>query len=76
MREAVNDNLLAGWTLEENQFVGPTLIPEDAPGIIRDTIDEIDFWGWPSITTTATEHKRKRFHECAAAGAIISDSTR
>ena len=45
-------------------------------GIIRDTIDEIDFWGWPSITTTATEHKRKRFHECAAAGAIISNSTR
>ena len=45
VREVVNDNLPAGWTLEENQFVGPTPIPEDAPDIIRDTIDEIDFWG-------------------------------
>ena len=26
-------------------FVGPTPIPEDTPGIIRDIIDEIDFWG-------------------------------
>ena len=25
-------------------FVGPTPIPEDALAIIRDTIDEIDFW--------------------------------
>ena len=45
VREVVNDNLPAGWTLEENQFVGPTPIPEDTPGIIRDIIDEIDFWG-------------------------------
>jgi hypothetical protein len=45
VREVVNDNLPAGWTLEENHFVGPTPIPEDALAIIRDTIDEIDFWG-------------------------------
>lgn len=45
VREVVDDNLPAGWTLEENQFVGPTPMPEDALGIIRDTIDEIDFWG-------------------------------
>jgi len=49
------DNLPAGLTLEENHFVGPTPIPEDALAIIRDTIDEIDFWGWRSIATTATE---------------------
>ena len=45
VREVVNDNLPAGWTLEENHFVGPTPIPEYALAIIRDTIDEIDFWG-------------------------------
>ena len=45
VREVVNDNLPAGWTLEENQFVGPTPIPEDTLNIIRDTIDETDFWG-------------------------------
>jgi hypothetical protein len=45
VREVVNDNLPAGWALEENQFVGPTPIPEDTSGIIRDIIDEIDFWG-------------------------------
>ena len=41
----VNDNLPAGWTLDENQFVGPTPISEDTLDIIRVTIDEIDFWG-------------------------------
>jgi hypothetical protein len=45
VREVLNDNLPAGWTLEENQFVGPTPIPEDALNIVRNTIDEIDFWG-------------------------------
>jgi hypothetical protein len=45
VREVVNDNLPAGWTLEENQFVGPTPMPEDALNIVRDTIDGIDFWG-------------------------------
>src|SRR3954470_23372163 len=30
VREGVNDNLPTGWTLDENQFVGPTPIPEDA----------------------------------------------
>ncbi len=45
VREAVNYNLPAGWTLDENQFVGPTSFPEDALSIIRDTIDAIDFWG-------------------------------
>jgi hypothetical protein len=45
VREVVNDNLPPGWTLEENQFVGPTHIPSDALEIIRDTIDEVDFWG-------------------------------
>ena len=41
----VNDNLPAGWTLEENQFVGRIPFPGDALDIIRATIDEIDFWG-------------------------------
>jgi hypothetical protein len=45
VREVINDNLPAGWTLEENQFVGPTPIPEDALNIVRNTIEEIDFWG-------------------------------
>jgi hypothetical protein len=45
VRQVVDDNLPAGWALEENQFVGPTPMPEDALDIIRDTIGEIDFWG-------------------------------
>ena len=45
VREVVNDNLPAGWTLEEDHFVGPTPIPEDALEIVRATIDAIDFWG-------------------------------
>jgi hypothetical protein len=45
VREVVNDNLPAGWSLEENHFVGPRPMPEGALDIIRDTIDEIDFWG-------------------------------
>jgi hypothetical protein len=45
LREAVNDNLPAGWTLEENQFIGPSPMPEHALDIIRAAIDEIDFWG-------------------------------
>jgi hypothetical protein len=45
LREAVNDHLPAGWALEENQFVGPNPLPEDALDTIRDAIDEIDFWG-------------------------------
>ena len=45
VREVVNDNLPAGWTLEENQFVGRIPFPGDALDIIRATIDEIDFWG-------------------------------
>lgn len=45
VREAVKDNLPPGWTLEENQFVGPTPMPEEVLDIIRDTIGEIDFWG-------------------------------
>ena len=45
VREVVNDNLPAGWTLEEDHFVGPTPIPEDALDIVRGTIDAIDFWG-------------------------------
>ena len=44
VREVVNDNLPTGWTLDENQFVGPTPISEDALTIIRNTVDEIDFW--------------------------------
>ena len=43
VREVVNDNLPPAWTLDENQFVGPTPVPELS--IIRDTVDEIDFWG-------------------------------
>jgi hypothetical protein len=45
VRQVVNDNLPAGWTLDENQFAGPTPIAEDALASIRDIIDEIDFWG-------------------------------
>jgi hypothetical protein len=30
---------------DENQFVGPTPLPEDALNIIRSTVDGIDFWG-------------------------------
>jgi hypothetical protein len=45
VREVVNDNLTAGWSLEENQFVGPTPMPEDALTRIRDTIAGLDFWG-------------------------------
>ena len=33
------------WTLDENQFIGPIPIPEDALNIIRNTVDEVDFWG-------------------------------
>lgn len=49
VREVINDNLPAGWTLVENQFVGPTPIPEDALNIVRNTIDEIDFWEMAQI---------------------------
>jgi hypothetical protein len=45
VREVVNDNLPTGWGLDENQFVGPTPLPQDALSIIRNTVDEIDFWG-------------------------------
>ena len=45
VRQVVNDNLPDGWTLEQNQFVGPTPITGEALTIIRDIIDEIDFWG-------------------------------
>ena len=45
VREVINDNLPAGWTLEENQFVGPTPLPEDALTIVQNIIDQIDFWG-------------------------------
>ena len=45
VREVVDDNLPTGWTLDENQFVGPTPLPEDALNIIRNTVDGIDFWG-------------------------------
>jgi len=45
VRDAVNDDLPAGWSLRENQFVGPTPVPEDAVDVVRDTIDELDFWG-------------------------------
>ena len=44
MRDAVNGSLPTGWTLDENQFVGPTPLPEDALTIIRSAIGEIDFW--------------------------------
>jgi hypothetical protein len=44
VRDVVNDNLPTGWTLDENQFVGPTPLPEDALTIIRNAIVEIDFW--------------------------------
>jgi hypothetical protein len=49
VREVVNDNLPAGWTLEENQFVGPTPIPEDTPGIanIQPLVDH--GVGWVSL---------------------------
>ena len=45
VRDVVNDNLPDGWTLEENQFVGPTAVSENTLDIIRETINEIDFWG-------------------------------
>ena len=45
VREVVNGNLPTGWTLDENQFIGPTPIPEDALNIIRNTVDEVEFWG-------------------------------
>ena len=45
VREVVNDNLPAGWSLQENQFVGPSPISENALNIIRDTVDGLDFWG-------------------------------
>jgi len=45
VREVINDNLSAGWALEENQFLGLTPLPDDALNIIRNAIDEIDFWG-------------------------------
>ena len=35
----------AGRRYLPGRFVGPTPIPENAPDIIRDAIDEIDFWG-------------------------------
>ena len=38
VREVVNDNLPTGWTLDENQFVGPTPLPEDALNIIRTSL--------------------------------------
>ncbi len=45
VREVVNVNLPTGWTLDENQFIGPSAIPEDALNIIRNAVEEIDFWG-------------------------------
>lgn len=45
VRAAVNDNLAAGWVLDEDQFIGPDPVPDDALRMIRDVIDEIDFWG-------------------------------
>ena len=45
VREVVNDNLPRGWSLEENQFVGPTPLPVDAVGIVRDAVAGVDFWG-------------------------------
>jgi len=45
VREAVNANLPTGWTLEGNRFVGRTSTSEKTLGVIRDAIDEIDFWG-------------------------------
>jgi len=45
VREVVNDNLPGGWTLEENQFVSGIPFPGDALNMIRNLIDEIDFWG-------------------------------
>jgi hypothetical protein len=44
VRAVVHDNLPTGWTLDENQFIKPTPIPEDALNIIRETVDEIDLW--------------------------------
>jgi hypothetical protein len=45
LREAVNDYLPEGWALQENQFVVPSPLPPDVVDTIRQTIDEIDFWG-------------------------------
>jgi hypothetical protein len=45
VREVVDGNLPTGWTLDENRFIGSTPSPEDALNIIRNTVDEIDFWG-------------------------------
>ena len=45
VRDVVNGNLPAGWALDENQFVGPTPMSETTLGIIRDVVDDIDFWG-------------------------------
>ncbi len=45
VREVVGDNLPPGWALDENRFVGPGPVPEDALGVIRDTVAGIDFWG-------------------------------
>jgi hypothetical protein len=35
----------AGRRYLPGRFIGPTPIPEKALNIIRDTVDEIDFWG-------------------------------
>ena len=45
VREVVNDNLPTGWTLDENQFVGPTPVPGDALNVIRNAVEAVDFWG-------------------------------
>lgn len=45
LREALNDGLPVGWALDENRFVGPDPMPEDALDLVRDAIDGIDFWG-------------------------------
>jgi hypothetical protein len=45
LREVINDSLPVGWTLEENRFLGPTPMAPDALDGIRQTINEIDFWG-------------------------------
>jgi hypothetical protein len=45
VREVVNDSLPRGWSLDENQFVGPSPLPVDALDVIRGTVAGIDFWG-------------------------------
>jgi hypothetical protein len=61
VRDVVNDNLPTGWTLDENQFVGPTHSPRmRSPSSVMRSVRST-FGRWRSTTTTVTESQALAF---------------